>query len=213
MAVKSKNSQITAALLAAAVYVLLWMGFVVPWAWLDSADSWTLRQFHDFGVVRPGWVDFWRAISNILSPTSLRILALVGAVVALVRHRARVAVFLLTTVMGMGLVTEIGKTLSDRPRPDTALTQAASTAFPSGHALGMTVGVLAFLTVLWPSLTLVGRRGAVGVGVGLILTVSLARVILNVHHPSDVVAGWALGLLYYLLYLRLVSAWRPRRRG
>jgi undecaprenyl-diphosphatase len=77
----------------------------------------------------------------------------------------------------------------------------------------MTVGVLAFLTVLWPHLTLVGRRVGVVVGVGLILSVSVARVVLNVHHPSDVVAGWALGFLYYLLCVRLVGLWGAPRRG
>ena len=42
------------------------------------------------------------------------------------------------------------------------------------------------------------------VGAGLVFLVGFARVILNVHHPSDVVAGWALGYLYYLLCVRLV---------
>jgi membrane-associated phospholipid phosphatase len=42
------------------------------------------------------------------------------------------------------------------------------------------------------------------VGGVLIILVGSARVVLNVHHPSDVLAGWALGYLYYLLCLRLV---------
>jgi len=211
--VKPKNSLVAAALPAVAVYLMAWAAFVFHWGWLDAADAWTLRQFHDFGMSRPRWVDFWRVVSDILSPTSLRFLAVVGAVVALVRHRTRVAVFLLVTILGMGVVTEVAKAVSARPRPATALTHAASTAFPSGHALGMTVGVLAFLTVLWPHLTLVGRRVGVVVGVGLILSVSIARVVLNVHHPSDVVAGWALGFLYYLLCVRLVGLWGAPRRG
>ena len=41
-------------------------------------------------------------------------------------------------------------------------------------------------------------------GAALVFTVGFSRVVLNVHHPSDVVAGWALGFLYYQLCVRLV---------
>jgi membrane-associated phospholipid phosphatase len=48
------------------------------------------------------------------------------------------------------------------------------------------------------------------VGVVTMLLVGLARVALNVHHPSDVVAGWALGLLYFLLCMAVLRRWIPR---
>lgn len=64
--------------------------------------------------------------------------------------------------------------------------------------------MLAILTVLWPRLA--GLRIPLAViGAVLIVMVGVGRVVLNVHHPSDVVAGWALGYVYYLLCVRLVS--------
>jgi membrane-associated phospholipid phosphatase len=129
---------------------------------------------------------------------------LAGIVIALILRRLRVAVFLTVTVMLMGLLTLAPKGLAVRPRPETALAFEASTAFPSGHELGITVAVLAFTTVLWPPLGLGMRLPAIAPGAVLVVVVGFYRVVLNVHHPSDVIAGWALGLPYYLLCLRLV---------
>jgi undecaprenyl-diphosphatase len=122
-------------------------------------------------------------------------------------------VFLVLTIGAMGLVTLAAKAIGDRPRPDTALTFASSTAFPSGHALGMAVGVLAFSTVLWPHLTAASRGPVIVVGVVLTVLAGLARVVLNVHHPSDVLAGWALGFLFYSICVAVVHPWAGERRS
>lgn len=207
--VTSRKALLSAGLLAAATYLLLWLAVSVNWSGLTVADSWVLRQFHDAGAHHPAWTGFWQAVSDVLSPTALRIVALVGVIVALLRRAIGVAVFLILTVGAMGLVTVTAKALADRPRPDTALTVESSTAFPSGHALGATVGVLAFITVAWPHLRPSMRRPVAVVGVVLIVLVGVARVALNVHHPSDVLAGWSLGLLYYLLCMPLLGAGFP----
>ena len=132
------------------------------------------------------------------------IIALVVIVVALARRNVQTALFLVISVELMGLVTEAGKWLSNRPRPSTALVYGISSSFPSGHALGVMVGVLSLLTVLWPMVSRRLRIPVIAVAVALVFLVGFARVILNVHHPSDIVAGWALGFLYYLLCVRLV---------
>lgn len=212
LVVVSRKALLYAGLLAAGIYALLWVAVAAEWAWLAAADDWALGQFHDVGADRPGWVGFWRAVSDILSPTVLRILAVGGIIAALIRRNIRIAVFLTITLGAMGLVTVTAKALAGRPRPDSALTLESSAAFPSGHALGMTVGVLAFLTVLWPRLSPSVRRPVAAVGVVLIVLVGVARVALNVHHPSDVLAGSSLGLLYYLLCVAVVGLRVPGGR-
>lgn len=201
----SRNGRsIAGAAAAALLYALMWIGFTQHWAVLAAVDDWFLRFFHDVGSAHPGWVRFWDVFCVALGPTAFRIIAFGLIVLAVVRRNLSTAVFLFVSVELMGLVTEAGKRLSDRPRPSSALVDAVSTSFPSGHAVGVMVGVLALLTVLWPVMPVRLRVPVAVVGAGLVFLVGFARVILNVHHPSDVVAGWALGYLYYLLCVRLV---------
>ncbi len=201
----SRNGRsIAGAAAAALLYALMWIGFTQHWAVLATVDDWFLRFFHDVGSAHPGWVRFWDVFCVALGPTAFRIIAFGLIVLAVVRRNLSTAVFLFVSVELMGLVTEAGKRLSDRPRPSSALVDAVSTSFPSGHAVGVMVGVLALLTVLWPVMPVRLRVPVAVVGAGVVFLVGFARVILNVHHPSDVVAGWALGYLYYLLCVRLV---------
>lgn len=71
------------------------------------------------------------------------------------------------------------------------ITTAKGTGFPSGHALGS--------TLVWGGLALVLERGSfwkrIGVASGVILLVSLSRLVLGVHYLIDVVVGVGLGVL------------------
>ena len=131
-------------------------------------------------------------------------LALPVIVVALVRRNVQTALFLVVSVELSGFVANAAKDLSNRPRPSTALVYGVSTSFPSGHAVGAAVGVLALLSVFWSAVPKRLQIPVIAVAATLVFLVGFGRVVLNVHNPSDVVAGWALGFLYYLLCLRLV---------
>jgi undecaprenyl-diphosphatase len=82
---------------------------------------------------------------------------------------------------------------------------AASTSFPSGHALGVMACVLALSVALAPYTRRGLRPWLAAAGVIVIVAVGVGRVALNVHHPSDVVAGWALGYLWFLACLPLLG--------
>lgn len=195
-----RNWLIGTALAAVIGYAVLWVGYVQGWAWVTRMDSWSLEAMYRLGAERRGWVTGWDVFCTVLGPGAFRLAVLVVIVVALIRRHVRFAMFLLISVELSGVLTEIAKLAADRPRPATAMTTALGTSFPSGHALGVMVAVLALLTftrrVWWWVL------GAV-----VVVTIGIGRVALNVHHPSDVLAGWALGYAYFVLCLLLV---RPR---
>ena len=107
-----------------------------------------------------------------------------------------------------GLLTEAAKAAANRPRPAEALVYAATTSFPSGHALGVMVGVLALLTVVLPVVRRPLRVWLIAVGAIVVVAIGAGRVVLNVHHLSDVLAGWALG---YVWFVRMRAAGAARR--
>jgi membrane-associated phospholipid phosphatase len=204
-----KYRLIASAAIAAAVYALMWIGYASQWNWLTTIDSSWLDIGHRYGVAHPGWVSAWNAFCTVLGPTAFRLLTLVVIIFALVRRNLRVAFFLVISVELTGLITEIAKYAANRPRPATALVSAPSTSFPSGHALGVMVGVLALLTVVLPVMRRPLRAWLVAFGSLIVIAIGIGRVVLNVHYPSDVVAGWALGYAYFVVCLLMVPPSRP----
>jgi membrane-associated phospholipid phosphatase len=184
---------------AVVVYAAMWVGYRQGWGWLHGVDSSLLNPLHDVGIKHPAWVRFWEVVCAALGPKPLRLLGAVAVVVALAKRSLRVALFLVATVLLSGSVTMVAKGLADRPRPMTALVSAPSWSFPSGHALELMAGVLALLTVALPMMSKSIRVGAVAMGALIVAAVGFGRVALNVHYPSDVLAGWALGYLYFVV--------------
>ncbi|OCB20392.1 hypothetical protein A5674_05120 [Mycobacterium malmoense] len=192
------------ALAAAAAYALMWVGYSHGWHWEQRMDWSLLDAARDSAVKHPFWVRFWAGVSFALGPVPLRVLGTVAAVVALAMRRVRAGLLLLACAPLSGLVTVAAKALADRPRPPTMLVAASETSFPSGHALEVTAALLAALSLLVSGASRAVRGVALAVVALGVLTVGISRVALNVHYPSDVVAGWSLGYLYFLLCFTVI---------
>lgn len=188
-------------------YAVLWVGWVQQWTPLQGIDTSLLAAAHRYGVAHPGWVRGWQVYCTVLGPWVFQLVGLVAAVVALVRRRFRVAGFLVVCVVLESVIMQIAKDIAQRSRPLTAFVYEPSWSFPSGHALGTLVGVLgltaAALVVVAP-----GHRRRVWVAAGLgavvVLTIGAGRVLLNVHNPSDVLAGWLLGTAWFCATLPIL---------
>ncbi len=204
-----KTWLIVSAAMAAAVFALMWIGYASHWDWLMRVDSTLLAVGHRYSSAHPGRATAWNVFCTVLGPTVFRLLTLVVIIFSLVRRYFRVALFLVLSVEPIGVIGEIAKHAANRPRPATALVSASSTSFPSGHAFGVMVGVLALLAVALPVIRRPLRAWLVALGVLTVLAIGIGRVVLNVHYPSDVVAGWALGYAYFVACLLIVPPSRP----
>lgn len=204
-----KTTLIASAALAVAVYALLWIGFASHWNWVTTVDSSLLEIGHSYGVDHPSWVVAWNVFCTVLGPTAFRLLTVAVIIFSLVRRNLRVAIFLVVSVELSGLITEITKYAASRPRPATALVSAPSTSFPSGHALGIMVAVAALLAVVLPVVRRPLRPWLVALGAVVVVTIGIGRVVLNVHYPSDVLAGWAFGYAWFVACLLTVPPTRP----
>jgi len=200
---------IVSAAMAAAVFALMWIGYASHWNWLMSIDSTLLSVGLRYSSAHPGWATAWNVFCTVLGPAVFRMLTLVVIIFSLVRRNFRVALFLVISVEPTGVIVEIAKHAASRPRPATALVSAPSASFPSGHAFGAMVGVLALLTVVLPVIRRTLRAWLVALGLLTVLAIGIGRVVLNVHYPSDVVAGWALGYAYFVACLLIVAPTRP----
>ena len=190
------------AALAATVYAVLWVGYCQRWNWLHQMDWSLLNAARDGALKHSMWLGFWESVSYALGPVPMSALGIAMTVTALVMRNLRAALVLAFACGPLNeFATAAAKALVNRPRPATMLVAAPSTSFPSGHALEAMAALLAVLCFFFPMLNRMIRGIAVAVVAVSLLTVGVSRVALNVHYPSDVLAGWSLGYLYLLLCL------------
>ena len=154
---------------------------------------------------RPLLLDAARVFTTMGEPT---LLIGAGAVAAVWLWSAghRHLPWVLTAIVLVGrALSEAQKYWIARVRPDLEphLVVVRTSSFPSGHATSSTIFFLTLALVLGEGTR--WRRPAVSTALLLSFLIGISRVMLGVHWPSDVIGGWAFGLLWVMLTLRLAE--------
>lgn len=124
------------------------------------------------------------------------------------RGKHRYAAFLIAATGGMGIINTWIKRMvrRQRPRGIPGRRQASGYSFPSGHSSGSLVffGSLGYL--IW-KLTRHRLLALLCLAAGATATwlIGDSRVGLRAHYRSDVLAGYAVGIVWLALVLRLYS--------
>jgi undecaprenyl-diphosphatase len=187
--------RLVSAIVALAV---VWLAMLLEGAGpLDRAVYEALYAGH-----RPALLIVARVLTALGEPTVLIAASVICAIWLWREGRGRLGLtLLLVALIGRGL-SEVQKYWIARVRPDLEphLVVVKTSSFPSGHATSSMIFYLALALALTAHTR--WKRIAAGGAILLSLLVGTSRVMLGVHWPSDVVGGWAFGMLWVLLTLR-----------
>jgi undecaprenyl-diphosphatase len=150
--------------------------------------------------IGPEWLTgVWRDFTALGSIGVLSFITLTVSGFLLLQNKRRTAVFVLAAVASGMLLSSALKLGFDRARPDLVPHGATvyTPGFPSGHALLSAVAYLTLSALL--ARTQPRRRiriFLVAIAVLLTVLIGATRILLGVHWPSDVAAGWAVGVVW-----------------
>lgn len=127
--------------------------------------------------------------------------------------RGQMLAFLLLSVIGAYLTMMGMKLYFQRPRPDVVMhfDHVETSSFPSGHSM-MSMVIFLTLGALLARISKTKRLKVycVSLAVVLSLLVGFSRVYVGVHYPTDVLAGWSMGIVWATLSC-LGTSWLERR--
>jgi len=181
---------------------------------LTQFDLTIAEAFHRHAS--PTGVAIAKGVSLLGSPGFIAVWGLAVVGLLLVRHQYLLLGGWLAALAGGGLLDVALKRVFHRTRPawDVPLLTARGWSFPSGHAMGSLVayGMLAYLLVR----EVHGRRlrlAVIASATVLVLLIGLSRMYLGVHYFSDVIGGYAAGVVWLAAGISGLEVARRKPRG
>ena len=193
--------------------LLLLMGWLCQEVWEKESFSFDvaiLLSIHQWAT--PQLDNLMLALTRLGDPKW--VITIVSVTLVWLGSKRRFPEMVLFTIALMGaLILNTGmKLFFAKPRPElwSRLIPEISFSFPSGHALGSMVlyGVLAYLlSRLFP------QKSSIFYSVAAVVigAIGLSRLYLGVHWPTDVFAGYGVGLLWLIMSIAVFN-WQTQMK-
>jgi undecaprenyl-diphosphatase len=182
----------------------------------DRAVILSLRNPADLAdPIGPPWVEeLGRDITALGGVGVLTIVTVAVSVFLWLQGNRRTVALLLVSIGGGRIVSSLLKLAFDRPRPDLVPYGSIvhSTSFPSTHSMMATIAYLTLAILLARVQTSRAvKLYLISLAAFLAVIVGVSRVYLGVHWPTDVIAGWTVGILWAMGTFAVAEA--LERRG
>jgi membrane-associated phospholipid phosphatase len=177
---------------------------------LDTAAA---RNLHGWVRGSPGLVRVLKILTFFGAPVWFYVIVTLAGALVWRRGRGRLALFLVVTTLGGGLLDSVVKVAVNRPRPSLMdpVATAHGKSFPSGHAMSSTIGYGALLLVFLPVVAPRVRPMVIAAFALLVAAIGFSRLALGVHYVTDVLGGYVLGLAWLAASTAAFSIWRVER--
>jgi len=166
-------------------------------------------------IIGPAWTE--EAARDMTALGGVAVVTLITLAVTgylLIEGRYGSTLLLLGSILGGLVFCSLLKHLFHRDRPDIVprFSYVFTTSFPSGHSV-MSAIVYLTLGALLARFVERKRLKFYFLAIAMLITflVGVSRVVMGVHWPTDVLAGWSAGLVWALLCW-LVARYMQRRR-
>ncbi len=163
---------------------------------LMLADKWFLRFM--IRTVSPHKTAFFNIVAFIGSPLVSIALMLLIAIIVYLRRQTMMSAFIITILISGNVLLEIVKFAVHRARPATKLIADTGFSFPSGHVFDTTLLVMIVGGLIWFYISNPHIKIPLEIFLVLwVVVVTLSRLYLQVHYPSDVLGGCLYGISWW----------------
>lgn len=144
---------------------------------------------------------FFMAVTQLFDPLPVIITSVAVTAFCYVYYRRYAWQYAVTVISGTLLNKGI-KHLVERPRPShDLLMHYSGYSFPSGHSSGSALVLISLILIINVAALRPRTKQILNTICGLlVILIGVSRVYVGAHFPSDVLAGWCLGLIVVLFW-------------
>jgi Membrane-associated phospholipid phosphatase len=194
------------------------MAIVFTWAFSEFAGKVRKGSTQPFDDAIMHWIGahqdphiqrFMLEVTSLGTGMVVGMIVLVSGMFLWLNHHRHSSILLIAATLGGLVLDNLLKIGFNRPRPQIFEwgTYAASSSFPSGHAMS---SVVVYGTVTYLAARLQKRPASrlltFACAAVVIALISISRVYLGVHYPSDILAGLLIGLAWAGFCMAILEA-------
>lgn len=150
--------------------------------------------------------NYFKLVSNLISGPVIMAVVVLSIILSYVKKNYKYIPFIIGNLIIILVLNFVLKHIYTRPRPDFMLIDEYGYSFPSGHAMvsmafyGLYIYIIMHLNINKYIKYLLSTLLFV-----VILMIGLSRVYLHVHYFSDVIAGFAVSVIYLIFFTKFMK--------